>query len=71
MEQERRVSALRSTIRKLEERHLRNLKVEEGIRFSDLDTDLVEDSHQEILEVNQRLKQNQDLRHSLVPDISK
>ena len=71
MDQETRVSALRGTMRRLEERHLRSLKAEEGIKFSELATDLVEDSHHEILAVNQRLKQNQDLRHSLVPDIPK
>ena len=68
------LSALRDVIRRLEERHLRELKVEEEIRFtetpSDLPSDLPEEVHQGILEVNERLRQNQVRRNSLAQDAS-
>ncbi|PKB73729.1 MAG: DNA primase [SAR202 cluster bacterium Io17-Chloro-G7] len=70
MDQRGVLSALRDVIRRLEERHLRELKAEEEIRFTDSPSELLEDVHQGILEVNERLRQNQGRRNSLNQDAS-
>ena len=64
------LGALRDVIRRLEERHLRELKAEEEIRFTESPSDLREEVHQGILEVNERLRQNQVRRNSLTQDAS-
>jgi len=64
------LGALRDVIRRLEERHLRELKAEEEIRFTESPSDLPEEVHQGILEVNERLRQNQVRRNSLAQDAS-
>jgi DNA primase len=70
MDQRGVLGALRDVIRRLEERHLRELKAEEEIRFTDSPSELLEDVHQGILEVNERLRQNQGRRNSLAQDAS-
>ena len=69
LDQSHRVAAFQDAVRRLEERHLRELKVEEQMKFTEAPPDLLEESHQEVLEVNQRLKRNQDMRGSLAHDI--
>jgi hypothetical protein len=54
----------------LEERHLRELKREEEIRFTEAPADWHEETQTNVLEVNERLRQNQEKRSSLVSDIS-
>ena len=66
----RRAGALEGAIRRLEERYLRELKNEEEIRFSESPPDWQEETHDSILEVNERLRQNQYKRSSLLQDIS-
>lgn len=62
------LGALRDVIRRMEERHLRELKAEEEIRFTESPLDLQEEGHQGILEVNERLRQNHIKRSSLAQD---
>ena len=64
------LGALRDVIRRMEERHLRELKAEEEIRFTESPLDLQEEVHQGILEVNERLRQNHTKRSSLAQDAS-
>ena len=71
LDRSHRVAAFQDAVHRLEERYLRDLKVEEQIKFTEVPPDLVEESHQEVLEVNQRLKRNQDMRGSLAHDISR
>jgi len=49
----------------LESRYLVELKAEEEIRFSESSTDIMGDSHLDVLEINQRIKMNQNLRNSV------
>ncbi len=65
-----RLGALQDTVRRLEERHLRELKREEEIRFTEAPADWHEETQTNVLEVNERLRQNQEKRSSLVSDIS-
>ena len=69
LDQSRRLHAVQDAVHRLEERYLRELKTEEGIRFSETPPDLVAESNQSVLEVNQRLKSNQSKRNLLVSDI--
>ena len=69
LDQSRRLHAVQDAVHRLEERYLRELKTEEGIRFSETPPDLAPDSNQGVLEVNQRLKSNQSKRNLLVSDI--
>jgi hypothetical protein len=54
----------------LEERHLRELKREEEIRFTEAPADWQEETPTNLLEINERLRQNQEKRGSLISDIS-
>ncbi len=65
-----RIGALEGAIRRLEERYLRELKNEEEIRFAESPPDWQDETHNSILEVNERLRQNQSKRSSLLQDIS-
>jgi DNA primase len=71
LDRSHRVAAFQDAVRRLEERYLRELKAEEQIKFTEAPPDLLEESHQEVLDVNQRLKRNQDMRGSLAQDISR
>jgi len=66
----KRQQAFSDTVSRLEERHLKNLKEEEGLRFSEDPPDLVDDSYHNILELNQRIRENQTARRSAVSNIS-
>ncbi|HCP24452.1 MAG TPA: hypothetical protein DIT90_10090 [Dehalococcoidia bacterium] len=56
---------------RLEERNLRELKAEEGIRFTESPPDLEDDEHDDILQLNQRIKNNEDLRRGQVQEITR
>ncbi len=70
LEGRRREGALLDTVRRLEERYLRELKAEEEIRFAEAPPDLQEESHAAILQVNQQLRSTQNKRSSLTQDFS-
>ena len=55
----------------LEERHLRDLKSEEVIRFAESPPDLEDGEHQDILQLNQQIKKNEGLRKGQVQEISR
>lgn len=63
LEHHRRAAALQNTAHRLEERYLRELKAEEGMKFSEETADLLEEPHQEILDLNQRIKTNENARN--------
>jgi DNA primase len=65
-----RLGAVRDAVRRLEERHLRELKREEEIRFTEAPADWQEETPTNLLEINERLRQNQEKRGSLISDIS-
>ena len=56
---------------RLEERSLRNLKSEEGIRFAESPPDLEDGDHEDILQLNQQIKKNEGLRKGQVQEISR
>ena len=60
-----RQAAFRDVVIRLESRYLVELKAEEEIRFSESSTNIMEDSHLDVLEINQRIKMNQNLRNSV------
>ena len=68
LDQRRRLHAIQDSVHRLEERYLRELKTEEGIKFAETPPDLATASNQSVLDVNQRLKSNQSKRSSLVSD---
>jgi DNA primase len=70
LNQQRHQVAFRDTVSRLEERHLRELKAEEEIKFANAATESPEESHTEVLEVNRRIKRNQEMRGSLAPPVS-
>ena len=70
LEERHRRGAIQDTVRRLEERYLRELKTEEEIRFAETPPDLQEESHPTILQVNQRLRSAQSKRSSLAQDFS-
>ena len=55
-DRKQRETALRDSVRRLEERHLRDLKREEGLRLSQASAEQVEEQEQDILRLNERLK---------------
>jgi DNA primase len=57
--------------RRLEERYLRDLKAEEGMRFSEMETGyLLEEPYDQVLDLNQRIKENERTRNYLTRNIS-
>jgi DNA primase len=69
-DQKKRRDALQDVISRLEERDLRGLKTEEEIRFSESPPDLEEGfDHLDVLELNQRIRRNEDLRRGLRRDL--
>lgn len=68
LDSQHRADAMRDSVRLLETRFLREVKAEEEIRFSEAPPDLDEDPPLEVLEVNQRIKQNQSKRNSVLQD---
>jgi DNA primase len=73
LDPQQRRSALGEVAHRLEDRYLRGLKVEESLRFGDVPTegpDLLDDSKQEVLALNLRIKTNQGRRNGLEPKLS-
>lgn len=64
LEPARRNAAFRETLARLEERHLKDLKAEEELIFAESPPELEEDSHQNVLDINQRIKENHSARQS-------
>ena len=71
LDQQRRLTAFQDAASRLEERYLRELKAEEELRFTEAPPDVIEETHGEVLEVNQRLKSNQARRGTLAHQISR
>ena len=67
----RRPAAFQDTVGRLEERHLKELKTEEGMRFSEGPPDLLEQEYPEVLELNRRIKEKQGMRTLLEEDLSR
>ena len=65
LEPYRRLVAFQDVVGRLESRYLVDLKAEEEIRFSESSTDIMEDPHLDVLEVNQRIRLNQSARNSV------
>ena len=65
-----RATSLFEAVSLLEERHLRDLKSEEVIRFAESPPDLEDGEHQDILQLNQQIKKNEGLRKGQVQEIS-
>jgi len=63
LEPYRRLAAFRDVVGRLESRYLVELKAEEEIRFSESPTDIMEDPHLDVLDVNYRIKMNQSMRN--------
>ena len=68
LDQPRRLRAVQDAVHRLEERYLRELKTEEGIRFAETPPDLAAASSQGVLDVNRQLKSNQSKRHLAAPE---
>ena len=56
-DRKQREAAFKDCVRRLEERYLRDLKREEGLRLAEATVEEVEEQGQEILQINERLKQ--------------
>ena len=56
-DRKQREAAFKDCVRRLEERYLRDLKREEGMRLAEATVEEVEEQGQEILQLNERLKQ--------------
>ncbi len=65
LDPQRKQRAMHDAVSRLEERYLRELKTEEGIRFAETPPELDDDSDLLALEVNRQLKENQGKRGSL------
>ena len=67
----RRSVAFQDTVGRLEARYLKELKAEEGLRFAEVQPDMQEEAYSEVLELNQRIKENQGIRTGLTGDYSR
>ena len=67
----RRPAAFQDAVGRLEERHLKELKTEEGMRFAEAPPDLLEQEYPEVLELNRRIKEKQGMRTLLEQDFSR
>ena len=71
LESPRRPAAFQDTVGRLEARHLKELKTEEGMRFAEAPPDLLEQEYPEVLELNRRIKEKQGMRNLLEQDLSR
>lgn len=65
--------ALQATVRRLEERHLRELKAEEELKFSEVPSDSLEESdepYKEALSLNERIRNNEGKRNLSTKSVS-
>ena len=60
----RRNAAFKETLGRLEERYLKELKAEEELIFSESPPELENDPHQQVLDINQRIKENHSAQQS-------
>ena len=65
-----RTRAFKESVSRLEERHLREMKVEEGLRFSESPPELLEESHQNVLDINKKIKDNQSAKRAVDPRVA-
>ena len=66
---QQKVVAFQDTVRRLEERYLRELKAEEELQFAEMPPDPFAEIHEEVLAVNERIRRNQRVRNSLAKPI--
>ena len=66
----KRPAAFQDAVGRLEERHLKELKTEEGMRFAEAPPDLLDQEYPEVLELNRRIKEKQGMRTMLDQDFS-
>jgi DNA primase len=59
---QQKVVAFQDTVRRLEERYLRELKAEEELQFAEMPPDPFAEIHEEVLAVNERIRRNQRAR---------
>lgn len=65
------LGAIQDVARRLEERHLRDLKIEEGMRFSETPAGgSLEEPYDQVLDLNQRIKENERTRNYLTRNAS-
>ena len=60
-----RLAAFRDVVGRLESRYLVDLKSEEEIRFSESPANIMQDPHLDVLEINHRIKMNQQMRNTV------
>ena len=70
MDPAKRGQAFIDTIGRLEERYLKDQKAEEELKFSQEPPDLEDEPHDNVLEINQRIKETQITRHSTISNVS-
>ena len=66
----RRSAAFQDAVGRLEERHLKEMKIEEGMRFAEAPPESLEQEYPEVLELNRRIKEKQGMRTLLEKDLS-
>ena len=71
LERRHMVLAFQDAVRRLEERYLRELKAEEELKFSEAPPDLIAEDHERVLDANERIKRNQNMRNTLTQDGSR
>ena len=71
LESPRRPAAFQDAVGRLEERHLKELKLEEGMRFAEAPPESLEQEYPEVLELNRRIKEKQGMRSLLEKDLSR
>ena len=70
LESPRRPAAFQDAVGRLEERHLKEMKIEEGMRFAEAPPESLEQEYPEVLELNRRIKEKQGMRTLLEKDLS-
>ena len=70
MDPAKRGKAFIDTIGRLEERYLKEQKVEEELKFSQEPPDLDAEPHDNVLEINQRIRETQSTRYTTTPNVS-
>lgn len=66
----KRGKAFSDTVGRLEERYLKDLKAEEELKFSQEPPDLDAEPHDNVLEINQRIRETQSTRYTTTPNVS-
>ena len=71
LESPKRPAAFQDTVGRLEGRHLKELKTEEGMKFAEEPPDLLDQEYPEVLELNRRIKEKQSTRNLLEQDFTR